>query len=198
MLSLIVGFVRRGSLKSLGRLPLRHYYLFLIPLAGFGLVCSIAHNGPTKEVLGYVRVANILQYGLLCLAAILNFHIREMRLFAVGEFMNFLTVLVNKGAMPISTWALKIAGMQSFLTPEVQERFVRHVIMEPASRLKVFADVIPVPGVTIPLVPGSGISFTLGLEVVSLGDVLISIALFILIQRYMCSRSTKAAMGSAR
>lgn len=188
ILSLVVGLVRRGSLRSLARIPLRHYYLFIIPLLGFGLVYSLAQGQPKGTAFVLIRITNVLQYGLLVLAAILNFHIKEMRLFGLGEVMNFLAVLTNGGAMPISASALKIAGLEMLLKPEAQERFVRHIIMDSGARLKIFTDVIPVPGVAIPLFAGGHGSFTLGAEVVSLGDVLISIAVFILIQRYMCMR----------
>lgn len=78
--------------------------------------------------------------------------------------------------MPVSARALQVAGYEEMLRPEVVSKFVRHSIMSSSTHLKLIADIIPVPKLLI-LPP----------QVLSIGDALVAIAVFIFVQRYMVS-----------
>lgn len=131
------------------------------------------HGGPLRLV---IRSANIVQYVVLLAAIAANFHMREMWLAGFGTFLNALVVAVNGGAMPVSARALRAAGYEELLRPEVVSKFVRHSIMSSSTHLKLFADIIPIPKLLI-LPP----------QVLSIGDALVAVAVFIFVQRYMVS-----------
>ena len=178
-LAILVGLIRRGSVKALGNMPLRHVYLFafaciLFPLAFFLAVKSL--NVPA----GYIRAMNVAQYVFLLAAIAANFHIKEMLITGVGTFFNFLVVAVNSGVMPVSMKALSAVNMNGALG----DNPVRHAMMTPQTNLKFLADIIAVPPVCLfgrTLLPP---------EVASLGDVVIAVGVFLLVMRFMCQKQS--------
>lgn len=176
ILSILIGFVRRGKLHNLGRAPIRHVWLFGVAFLIMATVETLGvsrHGGPLRFV---IRSANIVQYVILLAAILANFHMREMWLAGFGTFLNALVVAVNGGAMPVSARALQVAGYEEMLRPEVVSKFVRHSIMSSSTHLKLIADIIPIPKLLI-LPP----------QVLSIGDALVAVAVFIFVQRYMVS-----------
>lgn len=186
ILSILVGLLRKGNLKNLDRIHLRGVYLFLVSMVIFGGVCAIALRG-NPQMVHYARLANIVQYVGLLTAIALNLNIREMWLVGLGTFMNFLVLTANGGVMPMSKTALRAAGLTQLLDPKMASRMVRHAVMTPDMRLKWLADIIGVgPFSFLP----TGLANVVR-EVASIGDVFVAIAIFILIQRYMCETPPK-------
>lgn len=172
LISIILGLVRRGSVRNLARLPLRHTFLFILPLLLFGVIAAVARGNPALKP--FARAGNMAQYLVMLTAIMLNLHIREMLIAGFGTFLNFLALAVNNGMMPVSLNALRIAGMPNALTSDA----VRHVAVTPETRLKWLTDVIPVP-----------LGHPCLSEVASVGDALVAVAIFLLIQHYMCALS---------
>lgn len=175
-LSILVAFLRRGKLQNLGRSPIRHVWLFGMSFLLMAAVEALGVSKYGESLRVVIRSANIIQYVVLLAAIAANFHIREMWLAGFGTFLNALVVAVNGGAMPVSARALQVAGYEEMLRPEVVSKFVRHSIMSSSTHLKLIADIIPVPKLLI-LPP----------QVLSIGDALVAIAVFIFVQRYMVS-----------
>lgn len=169
LLSVVIGLIRKGSVRNLGRIPLRHFYLFCLPFLLFAAVSviSIGH----KSWMPYIRMADIGQYVFLLIAIFLNFHMREMWLVAAGTLSNFTALAANGGMMPVSPQALESAGIAKALGSDP----IRHALMTPTTHLKPLADVIPVHTFSPYLS-----------QVISAGDILIAIGLFALAQHYMC------------
>lgn len=184
VLSILVGFLRRGRLGNLGRVPLRHFYLFVLPLVVFTGAYLASRTTADGSLLPYVRAANILQYVVLLAAIGLNLHLRGMWLAGVGTLLNFLAVAANGGMMPVSKRALEAARLTELLN--AQHGFIRHAIMTPETHLKPLGDIIPVPGFAF-ILP----------QVASIGDVLVAVAVFVLVQWYMCSAARDVEEGSA-
>ena len=168
VISIIIGLLRKGSLRNLAGIPLRHTFLFILPFLLFGVIITLARTNP--ELRSLIRAGNVIQYVLLLAAIILNVRIREMLVVGVGTFMNFVALAANKGMMPVSMKALQVAGMQDALNGQP----IRHALLTPETRLKWLTDVIPVP-LGSPYLS----------EVVSPGDLLVAAAIFILVQRHM-------------
>lgn len=179
VLSIILGFIRRGKLNGLSAIPLRKYYLFVLPFVLSALVVAAGQMGDPKVWLTYIRTANVVQYLILLAAFAVNLHIREMWLPGIGTFLNFLVVTVNSGVMPVSVKALKIAGMEYLLKPGAFDWNIRHSILDTSTHLKFLGDIIPVPGFG-KFMP----------EVASIGDVMLAVGVFIIIQLYMCRPAT--------
>ena len=184
--SIIIGLIRRGDIRALNRINLKHWYLFILPVLVFGVVCStLTEHG--QVFVKYVRFANIAQYVVLLTAVGLNLHIREMWVAGIGIFSNFLVLTANGGVMPMSPWALRVVGMSNLLKPEEVDKFIRHSIISPETRLVWLSDIIPLPG-----------WWMIFKEVASIGDIIVAVAVFILIQRYMCSPTPAAKSAKVR
>jgi hypothetical protein len=186
LLAIFVGFLRRGRLANLGRIPLRHYFLFVAPFIMFAAVCTIAATDTSGRMMPYVRIANVGQYILLLVAIGLNVHLRELWFAGLGTFLNFLVLTVNGGMMPVSRMGLKLAGLTWMLTSKETPRFVRHAIMDTHTRLWMLGDIIPIPGL--------GARNFLA-EVASIGDVLVAAAVFVLVQQYMVRTGQRTEDG---
>lgn len=180
VLSIVVGLIRKGSLRNLGRIPLRHFYLFCVPFLVFAVVSTIAVSTGHKSLMPYIHLADIGQYVILLAAIILNLHVWEMWLVGSGTLANSIVLTANGGAMPVSMHALKSTGLAGALGSQP----VRHALMTPQTHLKWLADVIPVRTFS-PFLS----------QVMSVGDVLISIGLFILVQHYICLPAKEPSTG---
>lgn len=173
ILSILIGFIRRGKLSNLAHVPLRHFYLFILPLVIFAAAYAAMRATGNESLLPYVRAANVLQYVVLLAAIVLNLHLGGMWLAGVGTFLNALVLAVNGGVMPVGMNALRTAGLTDLL--HSKQDFIRHAIMSSETHLKAIADIIPIPGFAF-IMP----------QVASIGDLLIAVAVFIFVQQYMC------------
>ena len=85
------------------------------------------------------------------------------------------------GVMPISESAARAAGLWALLDPAENTKLIRHVIMTPETRLRLLTDFIPIP---VPYIRA----------VLSIGDVVLAIGIFVLIQRFMVKPSPGARL----
>lgn len=184
-LAILVGLIMRGSIKALGSMPLRHAWVFALPCVLFPLAFVLAVKCDGIPV-GYIRAMNVAMYVSLLAAIAVNFHIREMFVVGAGTFLNFLVVAVNSGVMPVSDGALRAVNMIGALG----DNPVRHAIMTPETNLKFLADIIAVPPISL-----FGV-VTIPPEVASVGDVIISVGVFILVVRFMRRKQPVSAEGS--
>lgn len=177
VLSIIVGLVRKGRIANLGRIPFRGAYAFTIPLALFAVATILTYHTRNEDLIRVVvRTMNILLYVVLLGLVALNLHIREMKLIGVGAFLNFLALTANGGAMPVSRWAAKTAGMLDYLQ---RTDTARHIVTTDGARLWPLTDLIPIPTARLA-------------TVLSIGDVILAIGIFLLIQRFMFAQSPGA------
>ncbi|HWC14047.1 MAG TPA: DUF5317 domain-containing protein [Actinomycetota bacterium] len=104
----------------------------------------------------------VLTYTAVAFFLALNRHLPGMLIAAVGMSLNAIVIVVN-GAMPVSLWAARIAGVE--LEGDLG---VKHEAAGPHTVLSFLADVIPIP---------------LTLQVVSIGDVVMAVGIAILVYR---------------
>lgn len=172
VVSLLLGFIRRGRLSNLEKIPLRRSYMFVLAFILAGAILTLIIRGGDPRLIRYARLVNVAQYLILLWAIGMNLHIREMYIAGFGTFLNFLVLTANGGLMPVSRYALRAAG----LTDVIKNYAVRHVILSSTTRLWILSDVIPVR-----------LFGKVSSQVVSVGDLIIAVGIFILIQHYMCS-----------
>jgi hypothetical protein len=173
LLSILIGFIRRGSLRNLGRVPMRHLYLFALPILMLAVATVLVYANGSDRLIPYVRAINVLQYVTLTAAVAVNFRLTGMPVIWLGTFLNTLVITVNGGVMPTSAEALKVAGLGDML--ESGQTWARHALIGQETRLSFIADIVPIKGFAV-VQP----------QVVSMGDLLIAVGVFILVQRYMC------------
>lgn len=180
LISVLVGFARRGRLHNLGRAPLRHIYLFFVPVLCFALACTMLWTSGNRHIVPYVRMVNVLQYVVLLIGIAVNIRLAWVWLIGLGTFSNFLVLAANGGVMPVSLSALKRADLLDLV--ESTEIMVRHSIMGPHTVLKPLADIMPIPGVAF-IAP----------QVASIGDLLIAAGIFMFIQHFMLTPAPEKA-----
>lgn len=149
---LLIGFATRGRLTNMGRRSLRGW-----PVLAAGIVIQAAAGrvGGTEWTTPLV----LASYGLLVVFAVLNLHLVGMGVVMAGMIANAAVIGVNDG-MPIRPSAVVAAGLA---TPEQAQRMradVKRRPEQPADRLVVLADIVPVPPLR---------------EVVSFGDLAIGV-----------------------
>ncbi len=180
ILSIIIGFIRKGSLYKLALMPLKKWYLFILPfLIGVAVVIGGQFGNP-ENYITYLRLANVIQYVIFLYAIYVNLHIKEIIPIGAGIFLNGLVIAVNNGMMPVSEKALRAAGLGYLLEPGKFDWNIRHVLMNEFTRLSFLGDIIPRPGIG-KIMP----------EAASIGDVILAVGVFVLVQSFMC-KSTDA------
>lgn len=179
-LGIIIGFIRRGSLKTFGQADLR-----AVPVVFAGVVLQVASTIADANDLRWVGFALVLSsFACVFTFAAINFRLPGMTLIALGALCNFIVISAN-GGMPVSLDALDRAGLGNPFAENAGGLKGAHHALTDGSNLRFLADIIPI---TV----GSG-------NVASVGDVLIWAGLVLLIQQLMVGprgkrrRGTKAA-----
>ena len=175
IISLIIAFLRRGKFKRLAEIDLRRIELIIISFSIQYVLVRAGESG-ANWVEKWGVYLYVFSYILLLLSIWYNRHIREMLIFGGGIFINFVVIIFNGGHMPVSLLALKRARMEYVLPLLQSKSYIIHTLMDSKTRLKFLADVIPLP----PPYPRP--------KVLSVGDVIMGIGVFFLIQNYMTDK----------
>jgi len=178
IVSLIVGFLRGGKFTNLANLSLRKIGWVV---SAFLIQYILVYGGERswKIFINWGVYLHILSYLLVLLAIWYNREIRGMKIIGTGVLVNFFVILANDGKMPVSVSALSWARLTKMLLLLENKAYVLHTILTEESRLKFLADVIPLP----PPYPRP--------RVMSGGDIIMAIGLFILIQHSMLKADKK-------
>lgn len=165
-----VASLRGGSLENLAATRFR--WIWILAAA---FIVQVA-----TDLIGYEGLPNFLAVLLVGVSYIgaaafmgLNRELPGMSLAAVGMALNAI-VIIGNGAMPVSQWAARIAGIG-----ELSDMGVKHEVAGPNTVLPWLADVIPIPN---------------AFQIISFGDVVLSVGLSLLVYRQTMARS-RAALG---
>jgi len=170
---LLVGFLTRGSLRRLAELSLHHWWLLLLGiLLRFPLMFSESFS---RATVGWVG-AGLQIGGLVAILAfsLLNRHLRGILLVSLGNLLTLVAIVANGGYMPGSEemylallkWHGMTAQAEAF---EAGLMNYHTTALTAQTRLWVLTDIIPIPRIT---------AFPF---VISIGDVLIAIGMFLII-----------------
>jgi uncharacterized membrane protein (Fun14 family) len=171
---LIVGFLRRGSLKGFASLNLKYGWMFpLLLLVQFVVYALQSH-------IVWVAAASTYTFMLVYIIGFvflwLNRKESALLVVLVGAFLNFLVMLANGGRMPVS-----LEAAEAVLDPYYVEilrngtLYGKHAIMTAHTHLAFLGDIIPLAKPYYKQ------------QVISIGDVVESIGIFLYIQKVMLS-----------
>jgi hypothetical protein len=159
ILAVAVALLRGGKFERLSDLGLKLLPLAWLVLVLRSLVAVLESRGmpwaPWLQVVAYLILLGVLW---------LNLAAPGMKLFALGSLLNFLAIVANGGAMPVSPGALAFLGMS--VTPTGT-----HTLLTPESRLPFLTDIIPL-WMPYP-------------QVISVGDIVLVAGMFLFIQQRM-------------
>jgi len=181
ILGLAVGMVRGETLRRLGRLPLRGG--IWVPFAFAIQWCIVYVHVPWCDGLWSTRtILLVFSYILLLAFVWLNRRLRGMWLIGLGLILNFAVIVANGGFMPITPEALIATGQEN-LAPGLQAgahvRGTKDIVLPRTdTRLYWLSDIFILPP-PFPLP-----------SVFSLGDLLLAIGVFWLLQSAMMDTDT--------
>lgn len=174
VISLIVGFIRRGSLRGLATLKFKWGWIFplLLVLEIFVFIFESKLSFIGKYSNAFFIVVYIV--GL----AFVWMNRKEHKGFSwifVGVFLNFLVMIVNGGRMPVSAHAAKVLDPYYIETLKTS-LYGKHELLTSSTHLKFLGDIIPL---TKPY-PKE--------QVISIGDVVMNIGMYFFIQDLMLKK----------
>ncbi len=158
-------------MRRLASFDLKFPLLFIVAFVlQFSLSQLAATFNFSKDFAFYIL---ILTYVLLLIGVLLNGKNRYVLVMGLGIFLNFLVIVLN-GGMPVS-----LKAIERFGSPEVALRIEQlsdfiHVPMGGETVIGFLADVIPAPAL-----------FPFGMSLVSIGDILLSLGVFLFVQKQM-------------
>lgn len=178
IVSIIVGSLRGGRLGALAELQFRHLGLvfaafFLEIFLGFGAGLGLSH-----QIAAWLHIG---LYLLLLYALWSNRRLPGVSFLLAGSFLNFLVIAANGGRMPVSGPALLRLGLVQHHDQLVQDLSLTHQLMGPYTRLWWLGDYWLMP----PPFPRPA--------AFSIGDALMVIGVFWLIQAAMLGRIQRTA-----
>ncbi|HEX2323775.1 MAG TPA: DUF5317 domain-containing protein [Chloroflexota bacterium] len=175
--SLLLARARGASPLRLGAVRLRGLPL---PFLAYGIQVAVFQAGLGQALPAVLW--QVVSAGLLLLFLIANLRYRALGIVALGAGLNLLVVTLNGGYMPASPEDLRAAGMpQVAARLETQGSFQKTGRRDEGTVLPILGDVIRVP------LPGPD-------RVVSPGDVLVALGIFLFLQEALVGRGT----GDAR
>ncbi len=173
--SMVVGKIRGGTFSSLGETPLKRVECIVASFAIETAVVALGFRG-ASFIPAVAPYAFFLGYALLLYSIWVNRHIRWMPLIGIGVLLNFAVILANGMRMPVSADMLSAVGMGHQVAAIESGKVLTYRLMGATTRLWQLGDIIPI-GSPYPVH-----------RVVSAGDVVMAIGVFLLIQREMLVR----------
>lgn len=163
ILSIIVGYCRKGRLKHMEQLMIKYWYLLSIAF----LIQTAALKIPMNETFFYLL--HLLSYGIIGIVTFINRRYISVAIMGIGTALNGLVIAVNSGQMPVKV-------PDYVLNP----RFDRgHTWLTDETHLAPLADIIVT---NMPV---------FSLRVFSVGDLILIVGAFILIQQGMVKKNLK-------
>lgn len=171
ILSIIIGLLRGGELEKLYHISIKGTYLFVAALLLRGIIWFFGKID-FQLFYEYSPFIIIISYVLLIIASFQNINFSGFRYITLGVLMNSFVIFVNGGKMPVlitQQVSEKISGKVLF----GQGQNIIYSLADNETLFAFLGDVLTLPKIF----PGSSI--------ISVGDIMIFIGIFILIQKTM-------------
>lgn len=185
VVSLVTAQLRGGRIDRLLSFSFRHVWLVFLAFA-----IQVALHSRALAALDLFRQAAPYMYSsayyVLLLCFFLNRQAPGVLWLASGSLANLLVITLNGGKMPVAGDALAALGFPAYRDAIAAGATLTNTLLGPATRLPWLADVIvgspPFPKPTL----------------FSVGDALLSIGVFILVQKTMVVRPAAAEVAEGR
>lgn len=172
LISFVVGLLRRGNLRKLSELRLKSGWIF--PLLLLSQLIIFAFQSRVGWVADFSNYFFVVIYVIGMVFLWLNRSEVGFKTILAGVALNFIVMAVNGGRMPVSPDAASVLG------PEFEHLlkggiYAKHQILTDSTRLGFLGDIIPLSNPY----PRK--------QVISIGDVVMNIGIFLFIQQLMLS-----------
>lgn len=177
ILGIIIGKIRGGKIKRLGYSTLQLPFILLcsfILILGTSILNSLGH----PVAIAYRMPLYIVAYVLLFLVLFFNLHQRSLWFVMIGAILNFAAIVLNQGSMPVDLALLEAHGFNNMLQSMKINALPHYISLEVAHPLTQYlGKIIATP------------SFYPLKQILSVGDLLISLGLLLYVQHVIHSRN---------
>lgn len=173
LLGLIIGWLRNGKIKNLGRIPLPGWPLILLAVF-IQTIIWIDFAGSFHFLTPIYPILYTLSFSILVLFFFLQGRQAGFIIIGVGILLNLLVITANQGKMPVDS---------TYMPPNVAEELAAgekspfHTVMTDETWLAFLGDRIPVP-------------YSRN-QLLSIGDIVIAAGVVVLIQQGMQGEKRK-------
>jgi len=174
IISIIAGWVRKGELQNLKNIDFKGLFFIVlgIILNSFLLYFIGNSNSNLSNILyNYLNVFQFFTLFLVIIGLLFNYKESSFVITSFGIFLNLIPITLNQGKMPVAKWALQAVGLDEIIIKVQQNVVVDRILITAETNLNFLGDIIPIE-YPFP-------------KVISLGDIAISIGIFLIIQKYM-------------
>lgn len=147
IVGIIIGYIRKGSLKNAFSKPYDKWYLGAI-----GIVLAIFLHlyyltNAFQDYLTYLPIINFVSYLLILITLIFNLDDIYTILISIGIILNFIVTFLNGGFMPVSENVISIMPLNSVLTQSIYtDSNGVYILMQNSEALLGFLGVVfPIP-----------------------------------------------------
>ncbi|MGO1371862.1 MAG: DUF5317 domain-containing protein [Senegalia sp. (in: firmicutes)] len=172
LLAVIVGYMKGGKFIRLKNLEFKMLSPIIIALI-FQYLLLIFSDNDLKIVGNYVEEIYLGSFILLFIGILLNIKMPSLWLVLIGAISNFVVFFMNGMKIPVAADALNLAGMNSTINLIENGQYKLYEIIASGTDYSLLGKVIAIDQV----LPISG--------VFSIGDVLITLGLFVFIESHM-------------
>lgn len=184
-LALIAGKLKGGKFRNISSVYLKGWYLIVICfiIETLSVFLRLNTTGTLSNFLNkYYTYANIVIYVIMMVLICLNIQYKGMVIILIGSFLNFVAILLNGGKMPVSQNALVNASMMHQLGLFKHNLLLTHTLITDKTRLFILSDIIPIPK-----------PYPIN-KVISIGDIIIDIGIFVIVYSAMMISKRKCKM----
>ncbi|MGI5839980.1 MAG: DUF5317 domain-containing protein [bacterium] len=179
VVAILIALLRGGKVGRLFNLHFERIELIFIALfLQYAVSLSAALGLPV--ITRYGNAVLGASYLLLLLGIWFNRKLPAARMIAVGVLLNALVILANGGRMPVSAAALSQAGLDYYIPLLEKGNYLKHAMLDAGTYFPFLADIIPLKPSVYP-----------GGKVISVGDIILNLGVFLLVQITMCRRTTR-------
>lgn len=176
LLAMVIGYIRKGKLSNLEDLPFKGWPLIAAGILVFFFQISILRLSDGN--IAHFVFTNLKWFHVTSNTAIIAGLLLSSRepgylLSSFGMLLNMIAAFVNGGRMPVSPAALEKLGLFEQLSVLQAGGTSVHQLLDDTTNLYFISDLIPIPIITP--------------KAVSIGDLILSIGIFLIIHKYMIS-----------
>ncbi len=178
LISILVGFFRKGNLKFLTKPLFKWGWIFPILLVVQFLIFNFQNDIDWIAQVSPWIFMSIYIIGLIFLWK--NRTLKGFNFILIGVFLNFIVMFLNGGRMPVSEEAAVVLD-PLYIDALKTELYGKHMLLTESTRLPFLGDIIPI---TSPYPKD---------QVISIGDVIMNIGIFLFIQQKMLENRKSSA-----
>lgn len=177
IISVLIAFFRGGKLNNLTYVRIKGIGFMIFGQMIYSI--SIRYIANTNNEISRFLFSNftiiiIISFGLILCGLYKNKNISGIKMSMIGIALNLIPTIANGGRMPVSKNALLKLNMIDQLKIMQEDIVITHTLITNSTKFKFLSDTIPVKY----FLP----------KVISIGDIVLSIGIFLMIQKFMTSK----------